>query len=256
MEGPRVLPGEPVSDEELLHLPAAHFKLLDREILHGKDRWLPRLFPGEHTPARELLADPLRSGILSSLLGAGLGGLAGHYGGRAVGADTLKSTLGGAGLGGVAGFGLGLAHRQNKNDEIMDKMRRLAPGATVGEMDKLGRDVSAGQAAGATLGNALGGAYLGGLVGTLMRAPGVPPPAPAGADSDRNRARQDTLEPSSLPSLVPVKQAEVSTGTLNAGGGSGSSPVTKAPATSNRLVRRSFGPSDGSTLTGKQKAAI
>jgi hypothetical protein len=97
-------------EREALHLPASHYKLLNREVQEGKDSWLPRLFPGQHTPARDTLASPLKSALLTSLLGAGLGGAGGAGLAHLTGQSPLSGAGLGAGLGGVVGGGLGLAH--------------------------------------------------------------------------------------------------------------------------------------------------
>jgi uncharacterized protein YoaH (UPF0181 family) len=78
---PEVKAAAHAKKEKEKRLPAGLYRLLNHDVLEGKQNWMPRMMPGEHTPAKDMLADPLRSGILSSLLGAGVGGAVGGLGG-------------------------------------------------------------------------------------------------------------------------------------------------------------------------------
>lgn len=105
---------------------------------HDAGKWLPRYLSNRHTPLTELLSSPGKGGVLGGVLGAGLGGLAGGVGGHlaglspdVVGGLAAGGALGGGVLGGVKGY----SGRRERNDAVMDALRHLPPGATVGDME-------------------------------------------------------------------------------------------------------------------------
>lgn len=97
----------------------------------GQNRWLPRIFTSYATDPAETMASPAKQGLLTGLLGAGVGGLAGaHLGGMSK--DPTGAGVGGligAGLGGLVGGVGGMWNRQAENDSTEELMRRLPPGA-------------------------------------------------------------------------------------------------------------------------------
>ena len=97
----------------------------------GQSRWLPRIFTSYATDPAETMASPAKQGLLTGLLGAGVGGLAGaHLGGMSK--DPAGAGVGGligAGLGGLVGGVGGMWNRQAENDSTEELMRRLPPGA-------------------------------------------------------------------------------------------------------------------------------
>jgi outer membrane lipoprotein SlyB len=97
----------------------------------GQSRWLPRIFTSYATDPAETMASPTKQGLLTGLLGAGVGGLAGaHLGGMSK--DPSGAGVGGligAGLGGLVGGVGGMWNRQAENDSTEELMRRLPPGA-------------------------------------------------------------------------------------------------------------------------------
>ena len=101
----------------------------------GQSRWLPRIFTSYATDPAETMASPTKQGLLTALLGAGVGGLAGaHLGGMAGGGNNRLEGAGvggliGAGLGGLVGGVGGMWNRQAENDSTEELMRRLPPGA-------------------------------------------------------------------------------------------------------------------------------
>lgn len=111
------------------------WRFLNKEIAEGQKQWSPRLIRTEATPVHELLASPGKSGLLSSLLGAGIGGAAGLYGGRALErGNDVGNVAGGVLGGGLLGGLLGYAHRRRSNDRLMNAMRYLPSGATLGDL--------------------------------------------------------------------------------------------------------------------------
>lgn len=132
------------------HMPTGKKRDLSPEELalveQGQRRWLPKLFPSYSTPPHELMASPLKSGLIGAipggLLGAGLGGVGGAVlgglAGKALGHDQALSAAGGAGLGAIGGGLLGAGttgvvsglNQRAENENILDLMKRLPPGAT------------------------------------------------------------------------------------------------------------------------------
>jgi hypothetical protein len=97
----------------------------------GQSRWLPRIFTSYATDPAETMASPTKQGLLTALLGAGVGGLAGAHMGSMT-KDPAGAGIGGllgAGLGGLVGGVGGMWNRQAENDSTEELMRRLPPGA-------------------------------------------------------------------------------------------------------------------------------
>lgn len=102
-----------------------------KRIEKGKSRWIPRIFTSYGTDPAETMASPTKQGLLTALLGAGAGGLAGARLGS-VGGNLESAGIGGligAGVGGLAGGLGGMWGREAKNESIEELMRRLPPGA-------------------------------------------------------------------------------------------------------------------------------
>ena len=97
----------------------------------GQSRWLPRIFTSYATDPAETMASPTKQGLLTALLGAGVGGLAGAHMGNMTKDPTGAGVGGliGAGLGGLVGGIGGMWNRQAENDSTEELMRRLPPGA-------------------------------------------------------------------------------------------------------------------------------
>jgi hypothetical protein len=97
----------------------------------GQSRWLPRIFTSYATDPAETMASPTKQGLLTALLGAGVGGLAGAHMGSMTKDPTGPGVGGliGAGLGGLVGGVGGMWNRQAENDSTEELMRRLPPGA-------------------------------------------------------------------------------------------------------------------------------
>lgn len=94
----------------------------------GKSRWLPRVFQSYGTPIPELMASPLKTGLIFGapigILGAGLGSALGGKNNAGMGA-----LLGGLGAGGLAALAAG-ADRAAKNEGLEELMRRMPEGAS------------------------------------------------------------------------------------------------------------------------------
>jgi hypothetical protein len=99
-----------------------------KEIEKRKKSW-PSWYTSYATPATGLIASPFKSGIVSTIGTALLGGLTGLI-------FTLESrsrltyALIGAGIGAVLGFFIGPLNRKKKNEDIIDLMQRLPEGAS------------------------------------------------------------------------------------------------------------------------------
>lgn len=110
-------------------------------IEKGKSRWFPQIFQSYATDPADTMASPTKSGLLTGLLGAGVGGLAGAHLGSMAGGD--RPSLGGAGIGGLLGAGAGgligglggMWNRQASNDTTEELMRRLPPGARMRDIE-------------------------------------------------------------------------------------------------------------------------
>jgi hypothetical protein len=135
------------------HMRGWQWKVLRKDEEEGKSRWMPRLFQSPATPLTELLASPAKQGILQGLVGGGLGAGLGYLAGQHLdtGMPTHQLAAIGGGAGGLLGMLRGYGHRREKNDEIVDALRRSPPGATVRDYeavqrmdDKVGFDVSNG----------------------------------------------------------------------------------------------------------------
>ena len=109
---------------------SAHRELAPHEedaLAAGKSRWLPRIFQSYGTPIPELMASPLKTGLIfgvpAGLLGAGLGSALGgkqHSG--------MGALIGGLGAGGLAAIAAGM-DREAKNEGLEELMRRMPEGA-------------------------------------------------------------------------------------------------------------------------------
>lgn len=104
------------------HMRGWQWKALQKSEEEGQNQWMPRVFSSEATPLTEMLASPVRQGLLHGGLGAAAGGALGSLAGPA-------GTAVGAGIGGVAGGLYGFGHRREENDRVIDALRRLPPGA-------------------------------------------------------------------------------------------------------------------------------
>lgn len=98
----------------------------EEEIDRMKSRWFPKIFRSLSTPMPELLSSPGKTGIMSGALGAGAGAMAG--------AGLAQNNKGlGAGIGALIGAGLfgplGYFSKRVANEDILETMRRLPPGA-------------------------------------------------------------------------------------------------------------------------------
>lgn len=113
---------------------SAHRELSPHEeeaLAAGKSRWMPRIFQSYGTPIPELMASPLKTGLIfglpAGIVGAGLGSAVG-------GALTNKPTsgmgalIGGLGAGGLAALAAGM-DREAKNEGLEELMRRMPEGA-------------------------------------------------------------------------------------------------------------------------------
>ena len=96
-----------------------------KEIKRGLSQWWPRIGAGYSTPIPQLLADPLKSGILSAI-GTGIVG-------AVIGVLAIRSLLSlvvGGALGMLIGGVMGFINRRQQNENILDLMQRLPQGAT------------------------------------------------------------------------------------------------------------------------------
>lgn len=130
------------SDEDATGAPTAmskgwQWRFLNKDVTEGQKQWMPRLFRSQHTPMKELLSSPGKGGVLGALLGGAAGGLAGGFGGEHMGVEPGIAGPAGAGIGALLG-GIGMyGHRRRRNDEVIDAMRHLPAGSTVGDWDGL-----------------------------------------------------------------------------------------------------------------------
>lgn len=119
------------------------WKALQKDVEQARRAWMPRVVRSESTPLTELLASPAKQ----SLIGAGVGGLAGGGLGVAAGQflpgvpDQLRAALaaGGLGLGAVLGASSAYGRRRRSNDRVIDALRRTPPGATLRDYEALQR---------------------------------------------------------------------------------------------------------------------
>lgn len=116
---------------------AAHRELSpdeERALETGKSRWLPRIFQSYGTPIPELMASPLKTGLIfgvpAGLIGAGLGSAIGGaaHGANGKGYSGMGALLGGLGAGGLAALAAGM-DREAKNEGLEELMRRMPEGA-------------------------------------------------------------------------------------------------------------------------------
>lgn len=103
----------------------------ERALEAGKKRWLPRIFQSYGTPITDLMASPLKTGLIygapAGLIGAGLGSA---VGGAMTNKNhsTLGALIGGLGVGGLAAIAAGM-DREAKNEGLEELMRRMPEGA-------------------------------------------------------------------------------------------------------------------------------
>lgn len=100
----------------------------------GKSRWLPRIFQSYGTPIPELMASPLKTGLIfgvpAGLLGAGIGSAIGGsaHGSDGKGYSGMGALIGGLGAGGLAAIAASM-DREAKNEGLEELMRRMPEGA-------------------------------------------------------------------------------------------------------------------------------
>lgn len=103
----------------------------EKALEAGKARWLPRVFQSYGTPIPELMASPLKTGLIfglpAGIIGAGLGSA---IGGAATGKNNsgMGALIGGLGAGGLAAIAAGM-DREAKNEGLEELMRRMPEGA-------------------------------------------------------------------------------------------------------------------------------
>lgn len=110
-------------------------KLSDEEIAfieQEKSKWIPKIFKsmGDH-PAVDMHS-PVAAAILQGLIGAALGGFAGHaltHNPKNPNESSPGAYIG-AGLGGLLGGALGYFNTDAKNETIMDMISRIPEGGT------------------------------------------------------------------------------------------------------------------------------
>lgn len=115
---------------------SAHRELSPHEedaLAAGKSRWLPRIFQSYGTPIPELMASPLKTGLIFGapigILGAGLGSAIGGKNHAGTGA-----LIGGLGAGGLAALAAGM-DRAAKNEGLEELMRRMPEGAAKRDLE-------------------------------------------------------------------------------------------------------------------------
>lgn len=101
-------------------------------IQSGQSQWFPKLFPSDATPLPQMMASPLKNGLLSALIPAVAGGSLGHLAGSQFGpmAGLTGASIGALGLGGVSGL-IAALQRRAENENLEEAMRRLPPNATL-----------------------------------------------------------------------------------------------------------------------------
>lgn len=107
-----------------------------KKIQEGMESWWPKISPGFNSKPSELLADPGKVGVIQ---GAGLGALATGITGALLSANGFTAGEGFLtaliGIGsGVLGFMGGLFTQRQKNENVVDMMKRLPEGATLRDM--------------------------------------------------------------------------------------------------------------------------
>ena len=105
------------------------------DVQSNLNNWLPTLFPGYGTKASELLASPVKIGALSGTFTGGLlGSIAGGLHALATHGDATGITAAiGASVAAVSGIFAGVMsyfHRDQENNNLVDLIKRLPPGAT------------------------------------------------------------------------------------------------------------------------------
>lgn len=103
-------------------------------IERGLSKWLPKIWQSYSTPAWQMLASPGKQSLLTGLGGGGLGALIGAGLGSKISRRDPGATGVGAGIGGgagalIAGL-LGYFARRQENENILEILKRLPPGAT------------------------------------------------------------------------------------------------------------------------------
>jgi len=107
------------------------WRYMNRDVESGLEQWAPRMIRSQHTPVRELLASPGKQSLLWGLGGGLAGGIGGNYLGGPSGAGSMGAAM--AALGALAGY----VQRRRANDKILDAMRYMPPGATMGDWESL-----------------------------------------------------------------------------------------------------------------------
>jgi hypothetical protein len=102
----------------------------EEAVAAGRGRLMPDLITGAGTPLPATLASPAAGGVLHGLGGAALGSAAGYGLGLLGGQPALGAAAGGL-LGGAGGAAHGYLSRRRWNQDAVDLMRRLPPGATL-----------------------------------------------------------------------------------------------------------------------------
>lgn len=159
----------------------------NRAISTGENQWISRVAPGYRTPLPALLSSPSKGFALSTTAGGAAGAVGGIIAASAKlsGGATWGRALawmggiagGGILLGALSGVGLYFARRQ-RNDDVIEMMRRLPPGATRRDMladPVVQRDldrVEARRAMGASAADAalLGTVMMGGMMSSGLRS--------------------------------------------------------------------------------------
>jgi len=106
----------------------------------GKKRWLPRIFQSYGTPIPDLMASPLKTGLIfgvpAGLLGAGIGSAIGGtaHGSDGKGYSGMGALIGGLGAGGLAAIAAGM-DREAKNEGLEELMRRMPEGAAKRDLE-------------------------------------------------------------------------------------------------------------------------
>jgi hypothetical protein len=99
----------------------------EEAFARGKERWLPEILQAGDTELPNLMADPLRQGVLGAAAGGALPLLL----------SATHPGMAGLALPGAALGGLGLAlHRYLRNRDIHERAKRLPPGARKYDLDR------------------------------------------------------------------------------------------------------------------------
>ena len=105
------------------------------DIAGAESKITPKLFKSESDPVYADMSSPLWSAVGGGVAGSVIGGLAGKYMAPASAANYMSGF--GAGVGGILGATLAAVRRKQKNMQIVNQMRRLPPGATRSDLDRI-----------------------------------------------------------------------------------------------------------------------